>query len=106
MHPCRLSPLAARRARLALVAAHLAFAAATATAAMAAPAAGRQWTSAPPARWVRELALPDLAAPPRAEPSSGKVYRLVDHQVRVDSPTVDYNRLAWTVLSTEGVQNA
>ncbi len=72
----------------------------------AAAAGGKAWTIAPPAAWVRELALPTQLGAPKTGTTSGKVYRLVDHQVRAGDATVEYNRLAWTVLSTEGVQNA
>ena len=68
--------------------------------------AGPAWTMGPPAQWVRELALPDLTSDPKAEPVGGKVYRLVDHQVRAGDSVIEYNRLAWTAVSTEGVQNA
>jgi hypothetical protein len=39
---------------------------------------------------------------------SGRLYQLVDHQVRfgAGSATTEYSRFAWTALSTAGVQNA
>src|SRR5215471_25118 len=71
----------------------------------AAPRTDRQWTLGPPAAWVQELPLP----PPVTQDSgvaSGKVYLLVDHQVRIGAQTVEYERRAWTPTSSEGVQNA
>ena len=103
MQSCRRPPIAFRAAR-ALAIAVLAI---VAVCPRPAGAAGdRPWTVAPPAPWVRELALPTQLGAPKTGTTSGKVYRLVDHQVRVGDTTVEYNRLAWTVLSTEGVQNA
>ncbi len=68
--------------------------------------AGRTWTVAPPPSWVRTQALPAADTPLRAAADSGRLYLLVDHQVRVGAPTTDYRRYAWTALSTAGVQNA
>lgn len=67
------------------------------------PPAG--WSVAPPPGWVRDCPLPG-AAPPAAPADSGRLYLLVDHQVRVGRTTTDYQRFAWTPLSTAGVQNA
>lgn len=67
---------------------------------------GPPWKVAPPPAWVADLRLPDRAGVHGKEATSGRVYLLLDHQVRVGVPTIEYNRQAWTIVSTEGVQDA
>jgi transglutaminase-like putative cysteine protease len=67
--------------------------------------ASRNWTIAPPASWVDEPPLPARGAA-REDISSGILYLLADHQVRVGAPTINYYRQAWTPVSSAGVQNA
>jgi hypothetical protein len=73
--------------------------------ALAQPAA-QTWTVAPPAPWVTPQPLPEGDTPLRSAADSGRLYQLVDHQVRAGATTTDYHRYAWTALSTAGVQNA
>ncbi len=64
------------------------------------------WTIAPPPFWVEQSVLP---TPPAAtsQASDGIAYILFDRQVRVSSSGVaDYRRVAWTAVSTAGVQGA
>jgi hypothetical protein len=72
----------------------------------AAQATARAWTVGPPASWVKPQALPAGDSPLRSAARSGRLYLLVDHQVRAGAATTDYRRYAWTALSTAGVQNA
>jgi hypothetical protein len=55
---------------------------------------------------VTPQGLPSSDSPLRSAAQSGRLYLLVDHQVRAGSTTTDYRRYAWTALSTAGVQNA
>ncbi|MGE5358772.1 MAG: DUF3857 domain-containing protein [Bacteroidales bacterium] len=64
------------------------------------------WRIGPPASWVREATLPSAATPSRADTRSGKVYVLVDQQVRIGAPTAEYHRQAWSPLSSAAVQDA
>jgi hypothetical protein len=64
------------------------------------------WSLGPPAAWVRELPLPERLPTLDAPADLGRRYLIVDHQVRVDTTTVEYHRLAWTPLNTAGVQKA
>jgi transglutaminase-like putative cysteine protease len=66
----------------------------------------RTWTVGPPAEWVKPQSLPTGDTPLRSAADSGRLYLLVDHQVRAGAATTDYRRYAWTALSTAGVQNA
>jgi len=95
--PVRLSPTAIVGLAALLLCAPL-----TATA----QSGARAWTVGPPGAWVRPQALPSADTPLRAAADSGRLYLLVDHQVRVGTPVSDYHRFAWTALSTAGVQNA
>jgi transglutaminase-like putative cysteine protease len=70
------------------------------------PPAASSWTVGPPAPWIRELPLPATRSLRATGAASGRLYQLVDHQVRFGSVTTDYRRFAWTALSTVGVQNA
>jgi hypothetical protein len=66
----------------------------------------RAWTVGPPAAWVKPQSLPTGDTPLTSAADSGRLYLLVDHQVRAGAATTDYRRYAWTALSTAGVQNA
>jgi len=72
--------------------------------AKAQPTAGA-WTIAPPPAWVATQPLPGRETPPPAA-DGGRLYLLVDHQVRAGRTASEYRRYAWTALSTAGVQNA
>jgi hypothetical protein len=66
----------------------------------------RAWTVSPPAAWIDALPLPAGDTPLRTSAAGGRLYQLVDHQVRAGSTVTDYHRYAWTALTTAGVQNA
>ena len=67
---------------------------------------GRGRSVRPPS-WVKPQPLPaERHARCRSAAESGRLYLLVDHQVRAGATTTDYRRYAWTALSTAGVQNA
>jgi transglutaminase-like putative cysteine protease len=72
----------------------------------AAAPGGTSLRVAPPAPWVHELPLPGQANAPGTDERSGKLYVLIDEQVRLGSPTVAYSRRAWTPLSSAAVQDA
>ena len=74
--------------------------------AVAAPPAGRLWTLGPTPGWVNEMPLPAPGTVPDSGVTSGRVYLLRDHQVRIGATTLEYHRRAWTPTSSEGVQNA
>jgi transglutaminase-like putative cysteine protease len=68
--------------------------------------AGPPWTVSPPARWLLPVEVPSADVPLGSAADSGRLYLLVDHQIRAGAATTDYRRYAWTALSTAGVQNA
>jgi transglutaminase-like putative cysteine protease len=74
--------------------------------ASAAPRPDRQWTLGPPAAWVNELPLPAAGTLPESGVTSGRVYVLIDHQVRIGAQAVEYERRVWIPTSLEGVQAA